>query len=259
MADPNFITWLWKSPEGNSTMYGAKKTFTPDHVNRMANMIRRHWPGFSGKILCVTDSPEGIQDDVEVVSLWDSLRQYGKCYCRLRAFDPAMAPILGDDIISIDLDAVIKGDIRPLFENDPEPFRIWRIGRESRSEMCGSLWRLKIGFAPGVYHDFNPDIALNLRKTHGLIGSDQAWMAYMLPTEKAGWGMRDGIYSFRFHLDSAGQMPFSGMKRKAFARSQASLPDMVERAKIVFFHGPDYDPSMTHLHVHHKWIPEYWR
>lgn len=253
MKDPNFVLWLWRG----DTMYGpGKKTFVADHVNRMASMIRRNWPGFSGKIICVTDMPEGIRADVDIVPLWDDLRQYGKCYTRLRCFDPAIASVLGDDIISIDLDAVIMGDLRPLFDGETEPFRIWRIGRESRSEMCGSLWRLKIGYAPGIFESFDPEVALNLRKTHGLIGSDQAWMAYKL-RDAPGWTDKDGIYSFRFDFAHAGQAAFAPAKRKELARRAAAIPHKLKRAKIIFFHGP-FCPSQTHLHIHHKWIPANW-
>lgn len=259
MADPNFVTWLWRAPDGGSTMYGAKKAFVADHVNRMASMIRRNWPGFSGRILCVTDQPEGIDPGVETIPIWSDLRQYGKCYLRLRAFDPAMAAVLGEDIISIDLDAVITNDLRPLFENETEPFRIWKIKRESRSELCGSMWRLRIGYRPDVFTAFDPEVALQLRYTHGLIGSDQAWMAYTLGNDVPGWGQRDGIFSFRLHGGQAGQVTTDPRRRKMMAQAQAELPKRIKASRIWFFHGPDLDPSMSHLHMHNPFIAQHWR
>lgn len=259
MTHPNVVTWLWTAPDGGSTMYGARKIPTIDHVNRAHSAWRRNWPDFQGRFLVVTDQLQGFDDGIEAIPIWQDLRQYGKCYLRLRLFDPALIPVLGEDVISIDLDAVITGDLRPLFENETEPFRIWKIKRESRSELCGSLWRLRIGWRPDIFTAFNPEIALQLRNTHGLIGSDQAWMAYKLGGDVPGWGEADGIFSFRFHAGSVGQAGFSPRARRMLARQQADFPKRLARSRIWFFHGPDLDPSLTHLHLHHPWIAQHWR
>jgi hypothetical protein len=260
VTHPNFVMWKWGSPETGSSLYGRDNTKVPtaDHVNRMASMIRRNWPGYSGRLICVTDDPEGINDSVETVQIWQNFRKHGKCYLRLRCFDPAVIPLLGEDIVSIDLDAVITGDLRPLFENESEPFRIWKIKRESRSELCGSMWRLRIGYRPDIFADFDPEIALQLRRTHGLIGSDQAWMAYKLGGDVPGWGERDGIFSFRFHAASVGQAAFSPRNRRGLVRQQTDFPKRLAASRIWFFHGPELDPSLTHLHLHHGWIPTNW-
>lgn len=259
MRHPNLVMWKWGSPETGSTLYGNTKVPTADHVNRMASMWRRNWPGFSGRMICITDDAEGIADGIETIPLWEDLRQYGKCYCRLKVFSAAMAGVLGDHIVSIDLDAVITGPIAPLFEDIPEPFKVWKIKRESRSEICGSLFSVRIGKAPDLFTEFNPQVALQLRKTHGLIGSDQAWMAYRLGGNVPGWGERDGIFSFRFHAAQVGQAAFSPRSRRLLARQQADFPKRLKASRIWFFHGPDFDPSMTHLHLHAPWIATNWR
>jgi hypothetical protein len=109
-----------------------------------------------------------------------------------------------------------------------------------------------------VFAGFDPAVALGLRKTHGFIGSDQAWMSHAIKGAPT-WTKRDGIFSFR--LDIKLKVALRGRGRIAgrggatqTMRSGALPPE----ARIVFFHGLE-DPSQTHLHVHHRWIDAHWR
>jgi hypothetical protein len=66
------------------------------------------------------------------VPLWDDYaqrpeparRKNPSCYRRLRAFAPDIAATFGQRFVSIDLDCVITGDLRPLW-NRSEDFVIW--------------------------------------------------------------------------------------------------------------------------------------
>lgn len=124
---------------------------------------------------------------------------------------------------------------------------------------CGSLFMLNIGYRPDVFFGFDPAAAANLRKTHGYIGSDQAWMSHMIKGAPF-WKKADGVFSFRLDIQLRVRMRNRGMI--ASKNGPASLPhrdgSLPSRARIVFFHGAE-DPSQTHLHVHHKWITEHWR
>jgi hypothetical protein len=248
-----FVSWLWR---GN-TMGPGRVDYVADHVNRLDAMLQRHVT-LPFEHVCVTDMPEGIVPSVRIVPMWPELGGYGKCYRRLRVFDPAMRDILGRRIVSIDLDTVITGNIDHLF-NRPDPFVIWGDPtRLPHTPYCGSLFMLEIGYRPDVWTGFDPAVALNLRKTHGAIGSDQAWMGHVIK-RAATWGKAEGIYSFRLDIKLKIPMRARGLiaGRNAPARiaRDGSLP---EKARIVFFHGLE-DPSQTHLHVHHKWISEHWR
>lgn len=254
MTPLTVVTWLWS---GN-TMGRDRVEYVADHVNRMASMLARHLT-IPHEVVCVTDMPEGIDSRVRIVPMWPDLAGYGRCYRRLKVFDPAMRDVLGPRIVSIDLDTVITGNIDHLFDR-PEPFVIW--GDPSRlphTPYCGSLFMLEIGYRPDVFTGFDADVAASLRRTQGVIGSDQAWMARMIK-DAARWGKRDGIYSFRMDIQLRIRMPGFGMiagrnRPPRLPNRDGSLP---EKARIVFFHGAE-DPSQTHLHVHHKWIPEHWR
>ena len=247
----SIVTCLWS---GN-TMPNTTVSYVADHVNRLYSAFQRNLT-LPHRFICVTDMPAGIRSEVEIVPLWPDLRDLGRCYRRLKFFDPAMRDVLGPRMVSVDLDTVVTGNLDHLFDR-PEPFVIWGdrhvtdIAR--RTAYCGSLFMLEIGYRPEIFHAFDPDVALTLRKTHGLIGSDQAWLSHKIEGAPT-WGRKDGVYSFRFDVKcNFGQR--MGFGRKKIQPRSGALP---KNARIVFFHGPD-DPSMTHLHPQHKWIHEHWR
>jgi hypothetical protein len=250
-----FVTWLWSG----KTMGRDRVDYVADHVNRMASMLARHVT-IPHEVVCVTDMAEGIDSGVRIVPMWTDLAGHGRCYRRLKVFDPAMRDVLGPRIVSIDLDTVITGNIDHLFAR-PEPFVIWGDpSRMPHTPYCGSLFMLEIGYRPDVFFDFDPGVATGLRRAHGAIGSDQAWMGHVIK-DAPRWGKQDGVYSFRLDIQLRIGVPqggyICGRRRPTgqLANRDGSLP---ENARIVFFHGAE-DPSQTHLHVHHKWISEHWR
>lgn len=253
MTPLTFVSWLWS---GN-TMGRDRVPYVADHVNRLDSGLHRNVT-LPFEHVCVTDMPAGIAPHIRIVPMWPDLVGYGRCYRRLKVFDPAMRDVLGPRIVSIDLDTVITGNIDHLFTR-PEPFVIWGDpSRMQHTPYCGSLFMLEIGYRPDVFTAFDHGVATNLRKTHGAIGSDQAWMGHVIK-DAATWGKAEGVYSFRLDIKLKIPMRARGMiaGRNGPPRvfRDGSLPD---KTRIVFFHGAE-DPSQTHLHVHHKWISEHWQ
>ncbi len=240
---------------------GARRVgYVADHVNRLDAMLARHVT-LPYEHVCVTDMPADIAPNIRIVPMWPDLAQYGKCFRRLKVFDPAMRAVLGPRIVSIDLDTVITGNIDHLFDR-PEPFVIWgdrsQVDAAQGTPYCGSLFMLEIGYRPDVFTGFDPAVALNLRQTHGWVGSDQAWLGYCIQGAPV-WKKKDGVFSFRLDVKLKVPMRARGLiaGRKAAPRI-ARARSLPPAARIVFFHGLE-DPSQTHLHVHHKWIPEHWK
>lgn len=257
MKPLTIVTWLWS---GN-TMGRDRVEYVADHVNRMASMLARHLT-IPHEVVCVTDMPEGIDSRVRIVPMWDDLAGYGRCYRRLKVFDPAMREVLGPRIVSIDLDTVITGNIDHLFGR-PEPFVIWgdrtQVDAAQGTPYCGSLFMLEIGYRPDVFTGFDSELALNMRRDRGWVGSDQAWIGHCIQGAPV-WTKRDGVFSFRLDIQLRFRMPGFGViaARNRPPRLPSRDGSLPEKARIVFFHGAE-DPSQTHLHVHHKWIPEHWR
>lgn len=213
------VTFLWKKP-------GYRSKYTTAHVDIMRRMIRRHYPD-PHRFVLVTDDPEGLTEpDIEVFQLWDDCSKMvnpsgsnnPSCYRRLRLFAPEPGAWLGERFLCIDLDTVITGDLRPVF-NRTEDFVIWQSPGGNRNPYCGSMFMLTAGARPDVWMKFDEQRSPVLTAAKGLFGSDQAWIAYVLGNDEATWGPEDGVYSYR---------------------SEVAKHRLPKSAKVVFFHGkPD--------------------
>lgn len=215
------VCWKWASP------LGYRSTFGPETVNTLRRMVARHYP-VPHRFVCVTDDPKGLDPEVEVVPLWSDLcdvpsphgARQPSCYRRLKAFAPEASDYFGPRFVSVDLDTVITGDLRPVWDR-PEDFVIWGE-TDRRSWYNGSLWMMTAGARRQVWEKFNPRKSPQQAKAAGKFGSDQGWISYCLGPGEATWTRDDGVYSFRVHLGTGA----------------INLP---ENARLVMFHGHE-DP-----------------
>lgn len=199
-------------------------------------MVVRHYPA-PHRFLCVTNDPAGIDPDIEIIpdraDFADLKSPHGgnnpACYRRLRLFHPDAAATFGERIVSLDLDTVIVGDLRPLWDR-PEPFVGWTDPLYPQ-QLCGSMLLLTAGAKRMVWNLFDPATSPAQAAHAGYRGSDQAWISYCLPRD-ARWTAADGVLSWR--------------------KLNGWLP---EGARIVFFHGArkPWDAGMP------EWVRENWR
>jgi hypothetical protein len=231
------VTWKWKRAPGYRSEFG------PETVNTLAKMVGRHYK-HPHRVVCVTDDPKGIDPSIGIVPLWDDLSHlvnpHGahqpSCYRRLKAFSTEAREWFGDRFVSVDLDCVIVRDMAPLW-NRPEEFVIWGSGTDKRAWFNGSMWMMTTGARKQVWETFNPKRTPNEAKAAGHFGSDQGIIAHVLGRKEAMWTTKDGVYSFRVHLNG-------GSKQ---------LPD---DARVVFFHGKT-DPWQARAQEI-PWIAENW-
>lgn len=206
-----FVSWLW-----------GRGRYDFRAVNALRAGVARHYAR-PHRFLCVTNTRAGIDPEVEIVpdredfaelpSPWGA--NFPSCYRRLRAFAPDAGETFGERFVSVDLDAVVVGDLVPLVDR-PEDFVIWR-DPGNRTPYCGSLWLLRAGARPSVWTDFDPKRSPREAKAAGRLGSDQAWIAHALGPFEPTWTAADGVLSYRM----------DGLRRNF-------LP---ANARIVFFHG----------------------
>jgi hypothetical protein len=233
------ICWKWPPAPGYRSSYG------PETVNTLFRMVDRHFPEPHRK-LCVTDDAKGIDADVGVIQAWNDFASVPSphgghnpsCYRRLRLFHPDAAQWFGNRFVSLDLDTVITGDLRPLW-NRPEPFIAWGDTNPlPGSHYNGSMMLLTAGARAQVWTDFNPKTSPQQSLQARCFGSDQGWISFKLGKGEARWTRKDGVYSFRNEVASHGQ----------------SLP---ANARIVFFHGL-LDPWMSLVQRKYPWVKEHY-
>jgi hypothetical protein len=200
-------------------------------------MVRRHYAR-PFRAICVTDEPEGIAPDIEIVRGWNdfadvpSAHGHGavSCFRRLRAFHPDAWEELGERFVCIDLDTVIVADVTPLWDRDEDAV-FWQDPLYPH-QYCGSMMLLRAGSRPQVWERFDPDRSPQIARSADFMGSDQGYISWMLP-DMAKWTRADGVYSYR--VDCKGGLP--------------------KDARIVFFHGkPKQDaPGLP------AWVGEHYR
>lgn len=231
------VTFKWRAPPG------YRSTFRGEHVDTLRRMVRRHYQA-PHRFICITDDDAGIQEpDVECFELWNDFstvrnpsgQKNPSCYRRLRLFAPQPGAFLGPRFVVLDLDAVITGDLRPLWDR-PDPFVIWRSST-SGNPYNGSMWLLEAGARPDVWWEFDPKLSPLETRRARLYGSDQAWIAHVLGPNEATWGPEHGVLSFRNDVERTGHLPAG--------------------ARVVFFHGKTdpWDREAQRL----PWVREHYR
>jgi hypothetical protein len=225
------VTFKWKTP-------GYRTTFTAKHVNVLRKMVARHYSS-PHRFVCITDDASGLDPEVEAIPIWDDhasvMSPHGyrapSCYRRLRVFSPEMATTIGPRFLCLDLDTVIVGDVAPIFDRT-EDFIIWGE-TNPQSFYNGSMFMMSAGARRQVWEEFDPSTSPMAAYRAGKFGSDQGWISYRLGPGEAIWGMKDGVYSWRVHLEAKG----------------GRLP---ANARIVHFHGK-VDPD-SRIAQRHDWV-----
>lgn len=194
MTEPlRVLTWLWQQPSGRTS-------YQPWHVRVWAAMVRRHL-SLPHTLAVVTDVP-GDYGDVQVIAPprdFEDVRiptwgeRMPQCLRRLAMFRPDAAEIFGAErFVSMDLDCVISGPLDPLFDRDEDA--VFYRGTTQSRPYNGSMTMLRAGCRPQVYTEFTPDRAVEAGQKY--LGSDQAWVSYILGPGEAVWDARDGVHAW---------------------------------------------------------------
>lgn len=237
MNEIAIVTFKWKKP---STGYKLKSPveYSAEHVNILYNSVKRNTT-IPFKFICVTDDSNGLNEEIQVVNLWDKYKSLGGCYNRLYIFSEEIKNILSERFICIDLDCVIVNNIDSILTRK-EDFIINKfISKGGHSQIYnGGLIMMTAGSRKQVWEDFHPEKSLEildrLRNEKNLVGSDQAWIQVNLGENESMFTENDGIYDYSF------------------------LPDkkLPENAKMIFFPGK-VDPSQEKNKV--EWINHHWK
>ena len=170
------VTWLWGVGTG---------PFTSEDVNKLYRAMRRHYhKPFT--FWCITDF-----DTKERVSFENGVYTYPMsefrdhsemragqrgCFHRLRLLDRSMGDVFGPRILQMDLDAVVVGDVTPLFTRaEPVVIHVQNDapGRATRNP---SLLLMDAGALHPVWERFHaaPHETWQAAKNHGWNCSDMS-------------------------------------------------------------------------------------
>lgn len=196
------LSWLWGQP-------GGRATYTGDHVNIWADMVRRHL-SMDHEIAIVTDIPEDIDPSIRIIRppgdfegvtlpTWGADRGLPQCLRRLAMYRPDAADWIGERFVSMDLDCVIADSLDPLFDRD-EDFLIYR-GTTEKRPYNGSMQMMTAGARSQVFTEFTPERAVEAGKL--FVGSDQAWISHVLGWGETTWGHEDGVVWWGSHRNAA--------------------------------------------------------
>ena len=241
------ICFYWKDP---ARRRGYE--FTPEDVRIWDAMIARNLT-IPHRRICVTHRPDLI-DFMETVKLDETKHVPGTCTVKLMAWRPDIAPILGERILSMDIDCVVTGNLDALVDRK-EDVVLWRNpnyekgGR--RGFYQGSLQLFNAGARPFLWEDFDPDNTPRwLNRRFG--GAEQVWISERLNTSfpEPGWEWNEAYWTDADGVYGAGRLMHSG-------QDKGIGTELPENARIVFTPG-DRIPSMPSTQEKHPWIREHY-
>jgi hypothetical protein len=154
------------------------------------------------RFVCITDDTEGLVPEVETLPLPNMVEipapngdRFPSCYRRLWLWSEEAAQVLPGQVVCMDIDVVIAGDVTEFFNRD-EDCVMWHDPDHKSLKYSGGLWMIRTGTRTHVWNNFDPVKSPKTTKEAGLLGSDQAWLSYCLKDE-AVWKRSDGIYRTR--------------------------------------------------------------
>lgn len=248
MTELTVVCWYWLDPARKRSY-----TFTPEDVRIWDRMIARHLT-IPHRRVCVTHRPDLI-DFMDTVPLDMAKHVPGTCAVKLMAWRPDIASVLGERILSTDIDCVVTDCLDPVVDRS-EDVVLWKNpnyeqgGR--RGFYQGSMQLLTAGARPFIWEDFDPNFTPGwLNRRFG--GAEQAWISERLNTSypEPGWEWKEAHWTEADGVYGAGRL-FNGTMSNGV---QSELPS---NARIVFTPG-DRAPGQSHVQETHPWIERYYK
>jgi len=178
-----FCAWKW------GTLFSAT------HVNVLREALRRH-VHVPHELVCVTDDPSDIIDDVRVLPMPMAYSQTPRCRRRMQGFSREFSEAVGQRVAYIDLDVVIVGDLTAIVSRR-ERIIGWKVGHAG--VYSGSFLMADAGALDGAWQRFaaDPDGYPASLQPRG-VASDQAMVNDWLRTQPPihYWTEADGIVSY---------------------------------------------------------------
>jgi hypothetical protein len=227
--------------------------YPPEYVNKLYGMVRRNLT-LPFSFHCMTENPEGLNPDINVLSL-PELGIHGWWY-KLYLFKKDFYGLSGS-MLFLDLDIVITGSLNDIVTYAPGRFCI------APDKIAGmynsSVMYFEIGSMEYLWESFACQKEAVMARFHG----DQEWIQHLFLT--ATIYPYPLVVSYKFDCDS--RVRFTGgalgkwlrMHGLFLPRKHAMYPD---GARIVQFHGKPDPEDVKHSsykkYRHAPWISQHW-
>lgn len=181
-------SWLWgdkwKGPYAANLFNGLRRNLKQEYRSVLIS-DQSYNPGVD--ILCPIEA-----DDKPL------LDKRG-CLVRMRMFDAAwqarIGAVAGDKIVNIDIDAVVTGELDPLFNRDDEFTIMQGFNFTNPCPFNGSLWMFRAGERHDVFEDFSFENYAKRKVPFHAFPDDQGWLHHKFP-EASSYSPTDGVYAF---------------------------------------------------------------
>jgi hypothetical protein len=231
--------------------WGTK--YGPEYVNRLYAMVRRHLRG-DFQFVCLTDSSEGIREEVRCLPIPDLALPEGipeRGWKKLTTFEADLHGLTGTALF-LDIDIVIVDDITPFFELPGDFLIIHDWKRPWRVTGNSSVYRFQLGAHADVLAKFRAEAAA----MRDQFRNEQAYLSDVLHKQgKLRYWPKDWCASFKYHSIAT------------FPLNYFVAPSIPKGARIIVFHGVVNPPdalagrSMGNWRraLATPWIAEHWR
>ncbi len=239
--------------------------FGPEYVNRLYSGVRRNLD-LPVRFFCMTERAQGLHPDVEVLDLpvepfHDEMNAALAVANRQGAmrkvslFRPGLVPDLDGPVLGFDLDVVITGDLRPIWDLALGTVAMrhdWTEARKGRPTGHGSVFR----FDPRRHGYLYEDLAANpYAEVEAARGSEQRYTSHKA-MDRGEFTYIPGPWVVSFKYDCLGLPP----------RNWLHAPRLPRDARVVCFHGrpkmPEavkgYRRSLIRFSHPCDWLQEHW-
>ena len=220
--------------------------YSAEYVNTLARMVERNCT-VDYEFVCLTDNPEGIDDNIKVIKL---PRQFRTWWAKTYMFSNQLG--LKGTILYMDLDVVISGNIDRLFTYSPGNWCIirdfTRSMRPNWQKYNSSVIRFDYNQLDHLWQDFDKKQNLYERKHYG----DQDWL-YAVANPKPQLWPDEWIQSWKWEIRKSRQFAPGGTRGKRRFKDVEDV-EPPEECCITVFHG-DPNPEL----VEDPWVVQNWK
>ena len=227
--------------------------YTPDYVSKLYRSLKRN-STIPFEFICLSDTDV----EADVVLPYNHHDKIKKHWHKLKFFSPHFAyQNPGDDIIVMDIDQVITGNVDeligyPVQDNEMVTYGIWW---KSLLKSNGGFYKFKSGSLKYIWDEFakNPDYwqthYYNVGDVHTKYYGEQNYVNWKIQEHKTKLVLTPGEWLGKYTNDFKENVTLNKMYRDKFKTDYMILGDVHKYIKVVHFTGPGKTIHLSLIHI----------